>query len=66
MADSTASLVLPPLIRRVKEVAPNLTLQTLTRLSRDPCPGMLRGKSTLLSVPFLALSRNSKDFCVPA
>ena len=47
MADSTASLVLPPLIRMVKEVAPNLTLQTLPLLSRDPRPALLRGEIDL-------------------
>lgn len=47
MADSTASLVLPPLIRMVKEVAPNLTLQTLPLLSRDPRPALLKGEIDL-------------------
>lgn len=47
MADSTASLVLPPLIRLVKEVAPKLTLQTLPLLSRDPRPALLRGEIDL-------------------
>ena len=47
MADSTASLVLPPLIRLVKEVAPNLTLQTLPLLSRDPRPALLKGEIDL-------------------
>lgn len=47
MADSTASLVLPPLIRLVKEQAPNLTLQTLPLLSRDPRPGLLKGEIDL-------------------
>lgn len=47
MADSTASLVLPQLIRLVKEIAPNLTLQTLPLLSRDPRPALLRGEIDL-------------------
>jgi DNA-binding transcriptional LysR family regulator len=47
MADSTASLVLPPLIRLVKDVAPNLTLQTLPLLSRDPRPALLKGEIDL-------------------
>jgi len=47
MADSTAALVLPPLIRLVKEVAPSLTLQTLPLLTRDPRPALLRGEIDL-------------------
>lgn len=47
MADSTASLVLPPLIRLVKAKAPNLTLQTLPLLSRDPRPALLKGEIDL-------------------
>jgi DNA-binding transcriptional LysR family regulator len=47
MADSTASLVLPPLIRLVKDVAPNLTLQTLPLLNRDPRPALLKGEIDL-------------------
>jgi DNA-binding transcriptional LysR family regulator len=47
IADSTASLVLPPLVRLVKELAPNLTLQTLPLLSRDPRPAQLKGEIDL-------------------
>jgi DNA-binding transcriptional LysR family regulator len=47
MADSTASLILPPLIRLVKQVAPKLTLQTLPLLSRDPRPALLKGEIDL-------------------
>jgi DNA-binding transcriptional LysR family regulator len=47
MADSTASLVLPLLIDLVKQVAPNLVLQTLPLLSRDPRPLLLKGEIDL-------------------
>jgi DNA-binding transcriptional LysR family regulator len=43
MADSTAALVLPPLIQLIKQAAPKLTLQTLPLLSRDPRDALLRG-----------------------
>lgn len=36
MADSTASLLLPPLVRRMKAEAPRLRVRTLSPLSRDP------------------------------
>jgi DNA-binding transcriptional LysR family regulator len=47
MADSTAALVLPPLIRLIKETAPKLTVQTLPLLNRDPRPSLLRSEIDL-------------------
>jgi DNA-binding transcriptional LysR family regulator len=47
MADSTSALVLPPLVRSIKEAAPNLTVQTLPLLNRDPRPSLLRSEIDL-------------------
>jgi DNA-binding transcriptional LysR family regulator len=47
MADSTASLLLPLLVSELTETAPNLTLQTLPLLSRDPRPSLLKGEIDL-------------------
>lgn len=43
MADSTASLLLPSLIRQMKHDAPNLSLRTLPPATRDPRPSLLQG-----------------------
>jgi DNA-binding transcriptional LysR family regulator len=47
MADSTAALLLPSLVRRVKQIAPKLTLLTLPLLTRDPRPALLRNEIDL-------------------
>ncbi len=41
MADSTASLMMPSLVRQMKHVAPKLTVQTLPLMTRDPRPALL-------------------------
>jgi DNA-binding transcriptional LysR family regulator len=43
MADSTASLLLPSLVREMKQVAPRILLQTLPPTTRDPRPSILHG-----------------------
>jgi DNA-binding transcriptional LysR family regulator len=47
MADSTAGLLLPSLVSRVKQTAPKLTLLTLPLLTRDPRPALLRSEIDL-------------------
>jgi DNA-binding transcriptional LysR family regulator len=42
MADSTASLLLPSLVRQMKQSAPKLTVQMLPLMTRDPRPALLR------------------------
>jgi DNA-binding transcriptional LysR family regulator len=42
MADSTASLLLPSLIRQMKQDAPKLRIQTLPPMTRDPRPSLLQ------------------------
>jgi len=47
MADSTAALILPPLVGLMKRIAPKLTLQTLPLISRDPRSALLRAEIDL-------------------
>lgn len=47
MADSTASLMLPALVSRVKKVARKLNLLTLPLLTRDPRPALFRNEIDL-------------------
>jgi DNA-binding transcriptional LysR family regulator len=47
MADSTAALVLPPLVTPLKQAAPKLTLQIMPLLSRDPRDSLIRGEIDL-------------------
>ena len=42
MADSTASLLMPSLMRQMKQIAPKLTVQMLPLVTRDPRPALLR------------------------
>jgi DNA-binding transcriptional LysR family regulator len=42
MADSTASLMMPALVRQMKETAPKLKVQMLPLMTRDPRPALLR------------------------
>src|ERR1700716_1370089 len=42
MADSTASLLLPSLVRQMKQNAPKMTVQMLPLMTRDPRPALLR------------------------
>lgn len=63
MADSTAALVLPPLIRLIKKTAPKLTLQALPLLSRDPRDSLARGEIDLAigSFPGVVAQLNSEQ-----
>jgi DNA-binding transcriptional LysR family regulator len=47
MADSTALLVLPSLVCLIKDVTPNLTLQTFPMLNGDPRIGLAKGEIDL-------------------
>jgi len=47
MADSTAALVLPPLVHLIKQAAPKVTLQILPLLNRDPRAALIRGEMDL-------------------
>jgi DNA-binding transcriptional LysR family regulator len=42
MADSTASLLLPSLVRQMKQSAPKMTVHMLPLMTRDPRPALLR------------------------
>lgn len=47
MADSTASLVLPPLMRAIKGHAPGLNVRMLPLMTRDPRPMLLQNDTDL-------------------
>lgn len=47
MADSTASLVLPPLMRAIKDRAPGLNVRMLPLTTRDPRPMLLQNDTDL-------------------
>jgi DNA-binding transcriptional LysR family regulator len=47
MADSTASLVLPPLMREIKQQAPGLNVRMLPLTTRDPRPMLLQNDTDL-------------------
>ena len=47
MADSTASLLLPDLLRAIKASAPGIDLRMLPLISRDPRPMLLQGEIEL-------------------
>jgi DNA-binding transcriptional LysR family regulator len=52
MADATAALALPSLMRSIEKEAPGLSIRMMPLTTREPRPMLLRGTSTWLSASF--------------